>query len=170
MHVTVCYCGNVHIITHTCTYIHSTLYMYVRQIFSHSGMLSSAYATMDAEVFERIPHETNAVESHHRFSKSNNVDILSNALIRVYQEDMLVALRFLALSEGIPVTYQDQTPSGRHKKAIQVNSARTRKRIRSTDDDGPPDKDAIFVRMPKRHKVCTVHRYNKCHTSVKEYD
>ena len=45
----------------------------------------------------------------------------------------LLALRLLALSEEIPVMYQDQTPSGRCKKAIQVNSAHTRKRIRSTD-------------------------------------
>ena len=120
-------------------------------------MLSSPYATMDMEVFERIPHETNAVESHHRFSKGSTVEILSNALMIVYREDMMVALKYLALSEGIAVSYLDKTPSGRRKLASQVNSARIRKRIRQDDnDDGPPDKDTIYIRTPKRPKVTKV--------------
>ena len=101
------------------------------------------------EVFQRKPHETNAVESHHQFSVGATTEILLNALMIVYK-DMLAVMKFLALSEGITIIVMDKTPSGRQKVATQVNSARLRKSLRQEKSDGgPPDKDMIYVLTPK---------------------
>ena len=82
-------------------------------------MLFSPYSRMASDVFETIPHEINVVKSQYLCL------ILSNALITVYKEDMFTGLKYLVLSEGVSVSYQDKTPSNRCK----VNSARSQKRF-----------------------------------------
>ena len=72
---------------------------------------------MDPALFESIPHDTNAVEAYHRFSKGKAMEPLQVALMTVYKEDKLAALQYLASCKGISTTYNDKTPAGRKKRA-----------------------------------------------------
>ena len=105
-------------------------------------MLSSCFSTNGA--FDEIPSDTNAVESHNRISKGTNPDILKVALMTTYKVDMVAALEHLAQSNNIPTSYEDLTPEARSRHATTANKARSRKRARIDDGDGPPDKRSHF--------------------------
>ena len=55
---------------------------------------------MDADVLKRLPTSTNAVESHNRFSNSEQKQDLKVGMMIMYQEDVSKTLEFIALSEG----------------------------------------------------------------------
>ena len=116
-------------------------------------MLTSATCVMDPALFESIPHDTNAVEAYHRFSKGKAMEPLQVALMTVYKEDKLAALQYLASCKGISTTYNDKTPAGRKKRADKANASRSRKRAREAGyEDGPPDKSSQWVNTPRRKK------------------
>ena len=91
-------------------------------------------------VFDALPDTTNAVESHNRASKGHNPDILKVALMNTYKIDMKASLEHLARSKGISTSYEDLSPAARAKRSGVANKARSRRRAREDDGDGPPDK------------------------------
>ena len=98
---------------------------------------------MEPKRFNELPNSTNAVESHNRFGKSTHRLPLKVAMMATYREDLAKCLEIMAAKRGISTTYEDTTPTGRHKHTQQQNSSR-RKRLHNSDDDddpmGPPDK------------------------------
>ena len=96
---------------------------------------------MDRETFDSLTNSTNAVESHNRLSKTDELQILNVAMMVTYRQDMSTTLELMAQSRGLTTTYENLTESGREKR-LQQQSASRRKRIReiSNDDaEGPPD-------------------------------
>ena len=105
-------------------------------------MLSSCFSTNRA--FDEIPSDTNAVESHNRVSKGSAPDVLKVALMTTYKIDMAAALEHLAQGNNIPTSYENLTPEARSRRTATANKARSRKRARIDDGDGPPDKRSNF--------------------------
>ena len=111
-------------------------------LFPTIGMLCSCFSSNDA--FPEIPSDTNAVESHNRISKGTSPDVLKVALMTTYKVDMAAALEHLAQGHGISTTYESLTPEARSRRTAAANKARSRKRARCEDGDGPPDKKSHF--------------------------
>ena len=104
-------------------------------------MLCSCF-TNDA--FAEIPSDTNVVKSHNRISKGTPPDVLKVALMTMYKVDMAAALEHLAQSRDISTSYESLTPEARSSRITAANKARSRKRARGEDGDGPPDKKSHF--------------------------
>lgn len=108
-------------------------------------MLSAAFSEMESSVFYRLPDSTNAVESYNRLCKGPTPDVLSVAMMTTYRLDMAAALQHLAVTSGMSVTYERQTPEARSSRASAQSRARAKRRLRDIDDaEGPPDKRKDF--------------------------
>ena len=111
-------------------------------------MLLSAFSEMTSSTFLKLPNSTNAVESHNRLSKGTSQDVLSVAMMTTYKLDMSAALQHLAVTKGLPVAYEKQTPEARSIRANAQNKARVKRRFNAVDDaQGPPDKRRNFGKL-----------------------
>ena len=111
-------------------------------------MLSSAFSEMNSSTFFKLPNSTNAVELHNRLSKGATQDVLSVAMMTTYKLDMSAALQHLAVTKGLPVAYEKQTPEARSIRANAQNRARMKRRFHVIDDaQGPPDKKSDFGKL-----------------------
>ena len=96
-------------------------------------------------MFYQLPDSTNAVESYNRLCKGPTPDVLSVAMMTTYRLDMAAALQHLAVTSGMSVTYERQTPEARSSRASAQSRARAKRRLRDIDDaEGPPDKRKDF--------------------------
>ena len=96
-------------------------------------------------MFHWLPNSTNAVESYNRLCKRPTLDVLSVAMMTTYRLDMAAALQHLAVTSGMSVTYERQTPEERSSRASAQGRARAKRRLRDIDDaEGPPDKRKDF--------------------------
>ena len=87
----------------------------------------------------------NAVESHSRLSKGATQDVLSVTMMTTYKLDMPAALQHLAVTKGLPVVYEKQTPEASSIRANAQSKARMKQRFNAVDDaQGPPDKRSDF--------------------------
>ena len=125
-------------------------------------MLCAACAVMTVEQFNKLPTSTNAVEAYNRLSKGPSQDSLEIAMMATYKTDMAAALRHIAHTKGITVSYESLSPTSRKKRTQTANKARAKRRAREEDDgEGPPDK--------RRHLEGTFFKgktyYNKRYTS-----
>ena len=112
---------------------------------SFVGMLSAAFSEMESSVFHRLPNSTNAVESYNRLCKGPTPDVLSVAMMTTYKLDMAATLQHLAVTSGMSVTYERQTPEARSSRASAQSRARAKRRLRDLGDaEGPPDKKKDF--------------------------
>ena len=108
-------------------------------------MLSSAFSKMKSSTFLKLPNSTNAVESYNRLSKRALPDTLGVAMMTTYQLDMAAALQHLAVTKGMSVAYEQQTPEARNSRASAQKRARAKRRCNEIDDaQGPPDKKCDF--------------------------
>ena len=108
-------------------------------------MLSVAFSEMESSVFYRLPDSTNAVESYNRLCKGPTPDVLSVAMMTTYRLDMVAVLQHLAVTSGMSVTYERQTPEARSSRASAQSRALAKRRLRDIDDaEGPPDKRKDF--------------------------
>ena len=74
-------------------------------------------------LFHRLPNSTNAVESYNRLCKGPNSGVLSVAMMMIYKLDMAATLRHLAVTSGMSVTYERQTPEARSSRASEQSRA-----------------------------------------------
>lgn len=103
-------------------------------------MLSSAFAEMDSSTFLRLPTSNNAVESYNRLCEGPTPDVLSVAMMTTYKLGMVASLQHIAVTNGMSVTYESQTPEARSARASAQNQARAKRRFRDMDDTrGSPD-------------------------------
>ena len=107
---------------------------------------------MTAEQFNKLPTSTNAVEAYNQLSKEPSQDSLEVAMTATYKMDMAAALRHIAHTKGITVSYESLSPTSRKKRTQTANKARAKWRAREEDDgEGPPDKswhlEGIFLRV-----------------------
>ena len=68
-------------------------------------------------MFHRLPNSTNAVELYNRLCKGPTPDVLSVTMMMTYRLDMAAALQHLAVTSGMSVTYERQTPEARSNRA-----------------------------------------------------
>ena len=62
-------------------------------------------------------------------------------MMATYKVDMAAALRHMAETKGITVSYESLSPASRKKRAQSASKARAKQRAREDDDgEGPPDK------------------------------
>ena len=107
-------------------------------------MLTACHATMDKNIFERLPSSTNAVESHNCLSKQRDPNILKVALMSTYKIDMANALEHIACMKGISTSYMDTSLAAREKRNKAANATRAKKRSREEESEGPIDKSGDF--------------------------
>ena len=103
-------------------------------------MLCAACAVMTVEQFNKLPTSTNAVEAYNRLSKGPSQDSLEVAMMATYKADMAAALRHIAHTKGITVSYESLSPTSRKKRTQTANKGRAKRRAREDDGEGPPDK------------------------------
>ena len=86
-------------------------------------MLCGVCAVMTAEQFNKLPTSTNAVEAYNQLSKGPSQDSLEDA---TYKMDMAAALRHIAHTKGITVSYESLSPTSRKKRTQTANKARAK--------------------------------------------
>ena len=93
-------------------------------------MLTACHATMDKNIFERLPSSTNAVEFHNHLSKQCDPNILKVPLMSTYKIDMAYALEHITCMMGISTSYMDMSLAARKKRNKAANATRAKKRSR----------------------------------------
>ena len=103
-------------------------------------MLSSAFADMETCTFRRLPNLTNAVESYNQLCKGATPDVLN-----VAKFDMTAAIQHLAVTNGMSVAYEQQTPEARRATVVPKTVSESKRRWNEADDaQGPPDRRSDY--------------------------
>ena len=131
-----------------------------------AGMLSSCYNAMDPKQIKELPSSTNAVELYNRFSKFTHRQLLKQAMMITYKEDMAKSLEIMAVRKGLSVTYDNLSNDGRMKRSSQQNLARQKRYHKENDDpDGPPDTKRKFNPRNNIDVLCLTVVINECTTT-----
>ena len=89
-------------------------------------MLCGVCAVITAEQFNKLPTSTNAAEAYNQLSKGPSQDSLEVAMTATYKMDMAAALRHIAHTKGITVSYESLSPTSRKKRTQTANKARAK--------------------------------------------
>ena len=113
----------------------------------HLQMFTKAYTSRDVDDWEETSNTTNPVESINRqsFKSRNNLNVI---LENIYLEDRIHAVKMVASSKDVSITYSSSTnkKNKKRKRASLVNDS-----IKENDANGPPDK-AKDIRAAKRSR------------------
>ena len=82
-------------------------------------MLSPAFVDMDVGTFKKLPNSTNADKSYNQLCKQATPDVLNVhvATMTTYKLDMAAALQYFAATNGMSVTFKQQTPKACRMRA-----------------------------------------------------
>ena len=86
-------------------------------------MLCGVCAMMTAEQFNKLPTSTKADEAYNQLSKGPSQASLEVAMMATYKMDMAAALRYIAHTKGITVSYESLSPTSHKKRTQTVNKA-----------------------------------------------
>ena len=120
--------------------------------YEHLTMLCKVFSSMDGEIWDRCPSTTNAVERKNKDCKTDNPSSLKLAMVKVYKLDKIAALRHIAATENISLSYRSRSDA-----RLEEAQRKRKQRQKAISPDksaqyGPPDRSSNFS-QPSSSKV-----------------
>ena len=105
----------------------------------HLQMLHKDFSSMDNDVWDHCPADTNAVERKNQDSKDKIPQQLQSAMINLYKADKYMCTKHMAAMDGTSITYSDRSCEGCKKAGVSRSKHRAKKFESDPDaKHGPP--------------------------------